>query len=189
MDKRIQQTTKIFRSSCIQVGLVLGMLAAAPLHAAELVAKKNAVQVHSEKSTKSPVVATLKKGDVVQTIKRAGMLWKIKTESGSEGYVKVFDVKIKANDGDGNGLADAMRDAARSDSGDSMDSVKSNRSRSAVMGVRGLDESSKTSFAGNVKPNFALVDRMEGYRVSGADIASLEERILKESELRSQKLR
>jgi hypothetical protein len=184
MDYQMGHKVNVFRQLWLFLGLGLCLLAGSSGQAAELIAKKDAVKVHSEKSTKSPVVATLKKGEVVSTIKRAGMLWKVVTASGSEGYVKVFDVKIKASDNDG--LVDAMRDAARSDGGD-MDTVKSNRSRSAVMGVRGLDESSKTSFAGNVKPNFQLVDRMEGYRVSGAAIASLEERILKESELRAQK--
>ena len=184
MNYQIRHKINISRQLWLCCGLAICMLSGSSGYAAELVAKKDEVKVHSEKSTKSPVVATLKKGEVVSTIKRAGMLWKVETENGSEGFVKVFDVSIKASDD--NGLVDAMRDAARSD-GDDMDSVKSNRSRSAVMGVRGLDESSKTSFAGNVKPNFELVDRMEGYRVEGAAIASLEERLLKESSLRAQK--
>lgn len=131
-------------------------LTSGPLFAGAVAAKKNGVKVLKEPGKDAETIMTLKKDESVESSERKGMFWKVKTAKG-EGYVAFLDVTRKAED-DGS-LSKAIRAAAR-DSRD-MDDVKSGRARSAVMGVRGLDESGETSYAGSVKPNLRLVYNME----------------------------
>jgi ssDNA-binding replication factor A large subunit len=53
------------------------------------------------------------------------------------------------------------------------DDIGNQRTRSAVMGVRGLDESGDTAFAGNVRPNMRLVYMMEDLKVDNKKVEAL----------------
>lgn len=148
--------------------------------ATTLAAKKNGVKVLSEPSKKASAVTTLKKSQTVEGVSRKGMYWKVKTSDGKEGYVAFLHVKRQAEDT--GGLGEAIRAAAH-ESRD-MDGVKGARSRSAVMGVRGLDESGTTASAGNSRPNMRMVYAMEDRSVSERKLKRLSRMIEGEIEMR-----
>ncbi len=139
-------------------------------------AKKDGVKVTAEPSRSAEVLATLKKGDSLASEGRKGMFWQVKLDGGKSGFVSVMSVKRGI--GKAKGISDAIRNAAR-DARDEED-VSASRQRTAVMGVRGLDESSETQFAGNLKPDFDLVYRMEDRKISNKEITSLEDRVQNE---------
>lgn len=147
---------------------------------ASLAAKKKKVEVISKPKKGSAVVETLKKGDLMESLGRAGMYWKVKTSGGKVGFV--FVTKVKRKSTTGNSLAKAIRAAAK-DGREENDDSGSVRARSAVMGVRGLDESGETAFAGNVKPNLRMVYTMEDRRVSRKNIDHLGNMVMKEVEV------
>ena len=60
--------------------------------------------------------------------------------------------------------------------------IANNRTRSTVMGVRGLDETSEVKSAGNVRPQLRLVYEMENYFVAEKKINKLEDLVRKEVE-------
>jgi hypothetical protein len=142
--------------------------------AAGLVAKKSGVKVTAQPKPGAEVVGTLGKGDAVQSVARKGMFWQVELADGNEGYVAVFHVKRQT--GSSGGLSDAVRQAAQ-ETREEGDDVSSTRMRSAVMGVRGLDESSNTALAGNVTPNLPLVYKMEDRKVASERVESLQQRI------------
>mgnify|MGYP003338126981 CR=1 FL=1 len=146
--------------------------------AKSLVAKKDGVKVYAEGSKKSKVVATLAKGDEMESTERKGMYWQVDYK-GKKGFVSVMKVKKKAGQSSG-GIAEALRDAVKQGR-DESDATNS-RQRSAVMGVRGLDESSETEFAGNVKPNLRMVYNMEGFLVKQTDVDAIGDLVASEIE-------
>ena len=159
--------------------LCLLALAFAPAAmAAGVVAKKDGVKVLGEPKKGATVLMTLNKDQPVESIERQGMYWKVKTSSGAEGYVSVLKVKKQADAG--GGLSQAIQAVAHE--GRDSDDVENTRARSAVMGVRGLDESDETSFAGNAKPNMRLVYAMEDRRVTTKRLNALEAAINAEVE-------
>jgi len=131
-------------------------------------AKKDGVKVYAEASKKADVLTTLTKGQSLDASERKGMYWQVKV-SGKLAFVSVFKVK-KVNKS--SAIAEALKDAVKQgrEEGDGANV----RARSAVMGVRGLDESDSSSFAGNVKPNLRMVYAMEDLLV-GSDQLSLHE--------------
>lgn len=159
--------------------LSLAAVAASGL-AATVAAKKDGVDVTAEASKDSKVIVTLKKGETVESVERKGMYWQVKTSSGKAGFVSVMSVSLKANDDD-KSLSKAIRDAAKDNRADTEDAT-AGRARSAVMGVRGLDESGETAFAGNVKPNLRMVYSMEDRVISRKKIDELQERVSSEIE-------
>ena len=146
-----------------------------------LAAKKAGVKVYSEATKSSSTVATLAKGDTVEGSERKGLFWQVKTSSGASGFVSIMDVKRLAGSGSGS-IAQAIRAASEDGRGDG-DEVENTRTRSAVMGVRGLDESSETQFAGNTKPNLRLVYQMEDRQVTKKSLRKLENQVMKELEI------
>ena len=128
--------------------------------ARDLMAKKDGVQVFSEPQKGSTVLTTLKKDESLSENGRKGMYWKVDLKDGKTGYVSVMKVKFKTKDSD-TALSSALRDAVRQ--GRSSDDASNIRNRSAVMGVRGLDESNEAAFAGNAKPNPRLIFQMENF--------------------------
>lgn len=162
--------------------LVFGL--ASPGLAVNISAKSDGVQVTSDASATSAVVATLKKGEVVEGVERKGLFWMVKTNEGAQGYVSILKVDRSAG-GEG-GIAEAIR-AASADGRSNGDEVENTRTRSAVMGVRGLDESEETQYAGNTKPNLRLVYQMEDRRVAKTALRKLEGQVLKELEMSATK--
>ena len=167
------------RNLLLKLGVVLGLcLVPMTAYSASLVAKRAKVKVKSKPKGGS-VVTVLKKGEEVESLGRKGMYWKVKVAGGKIGYVSVTKVKRQA--GGSKGLAKAIRAAAK-DGRDKSDEVVSARSRSAVMGVRGLDESDETAFAGNVKPNLRMVYKMEDRATSFKKIDKLGDMVMGEVE-------
>lgn len=138
------------------VGLLLGL--ALPALGAEVVAKKSGVVVYSGPTKTSPAVGTLNEGQSVQSGERKGLFWEVKTADGKAGFVSVMDVASKPG-GASEGMAKAIRDVVKE--GRESDEVANSRARSAVMGVRGLDETEEIAAAGNARPNLRMVYEME----------------------------
>ena len=95
--------------SCFK-GVLLWLFPAVAL-AGTLEAQKDKVEVYASADRKSSVVATLGKGDTLESGERSGMYWPVKTKNGKTGFVSVLMVKakIEAN----SSLNDAMRDAVK----------------------------------------------------------------------------
>lgn len=146
-------------------------------YAGSVVAKKNNVKVHTEASKTSGVIATLSKGDKIESSERKGLYWKVKTAAGESGFVSILNVK-RADSGESS-ISQAIR-AASEDGRSDGDEVENTRTRTAVMGVRGLDESSETQYAGNTKPNLRLVYQMEDRKVSKKALDKIENQVMRE---------
>ena len=111
------------------------------------------------------------------------MYWKVETDKGEQGFVSVL--KMKRNKAKVSGkLSAALQKAVQQ--GRSEDDSSNIRSRSAVMGVRGLDESDVAS-AGNVKPNKRMVQAMENITIQSSEIEKIAELVEKEVEFKSTK--
>ncbi len=119
-------------------------------------AKQDGVKILQEAKKDAPELASLKKGESVEASERKGMYWQVKV-NGKDGFV--LFTTVTRREGKPSALAAAIGKAAQ-ESRD-MDAVKGARSRTSVMGIRGLDETSETSSAGNVSPNMRLVYNME----------------------------
>ncbi len=143
------------------VSSVLSVFATTDVFGASVDAKKDSVEIIATAGKDAAVVATLKKGDVVNAGERSGMYWQVKTTDGKSGFVSVMAVKMKADAGAG--LNDAIRDAVKE--GRNAAEQSGARGRSAVMGVRGLDDNN-TAMAGSVKPNLRAVYEMEDLSIS-----------------------
>lgn len=156
--------------------LVLGFLISSAASGQTVEAKKDGVKVFEQADKKSGVMTTLKKGESLDALERIGMYWKVKN-SGKEAYVSVFNVKKIKNS---SAISDALKEAVKQgrEEGDGANA----RQRSAVMGVRGLDENEDTAFAGNVKPNLRMVYAMEDLLIKTNEIEGLESMVFNESE-------
>lgn len=170
----MRQLTKLLIQSLVIIGIA-GFASSAL--AGDVEAKKNGVKIYSEASKKSSVVKTLKKGETVEFVERKGMYWQVKA-NGGKAFVSVMDVK-KAPESNSN-LSDAIRSVVKD--GRSTDDVAGQRSRSAVMGVRGLDEDDTVSFAGDTRPNLRSVYAMEDFTVGQAKVDKLGELVFAELE-------
>lgn len=145
--------------------LVVAILATATAKAGTVESKKDDVEVFTAADKNSAVVTKLKKGESVTSAERSGMYWKVNLPGGKSGFVSVLAVKIKADAAEG--LTDALRDAVKA--GREANEQNGARSRSAVMGVRGLDDNN-TAMAGSVRPNLRAVYSMEDSQVSKAKL-------------------
>ena len=146
--------------------------------AGQLVAAKPTVEIFSAGDKASAVLQTLKVGDTVAYTERKGMYWQVVTKDGKPGFVSVLAVKVKPEDKAG--LNDAMREAVKN--GRSQASADGGRTRSAVMGVRGLDDTSETGMAGSLRPNLHAVYAMEDFDQSVALIDEQAKIVLSEVE-------
>lgn len=155
------------------------LLAFAPLaRAASVEAKADGVQVVDAPSAGGKVLLTLKAGEKLESKERKGMFWEVVTKDGKPAFVSFLKVQ-RQESGDA-GLAKAIRDAAQDNR--PAETGNSGRQRSAVMGVRGLDESNEVAAAGSVKPNLRLVYMMEDRKIDRVQIASLGNEVMQEVE-------
>lgn len=150
--------------------------------AATVEAKKNDVKVYAEPTNKSAVKAQLKKGQKIPSLERKGMFWEVKLQDGQSGYVSVLMVSRQA--GDDSKLSDAIQNIVK-DGRSSNDASTEARSRSTVMGVRGLAASDSSASAGNTRPNLRAVYDMEDRVVSDNRIQRLGQAVFKEIEYKS----
>ncbi len=124
--------------------------------ATTLYAKKDGVKVTAEKSPTSAVITTLKLGETVTVLSKAGRLAKVKTSKGKKGWVFTFRLSSKKPRGKSSsglsGLTGRRKIAAR-------------ESR-AGGSIRGLKESDK-----QIKQEHRdAVDRMEAFAVTQNDL-------------------
>ncbi len=140
--------------------------------------QKDNVDVYSAPDKASAVLQKLKKGETVNSGERKGMYWQVKTASGKDGFVSVLAVRVKTDDKVG--LADAMREAVKK--GRSQSAADGARTRSSVMGVRGLDDTSEVGVAANLRPNLHAVYALEDYHVSDDSVKAQGELVFAEIE-------
>ena len=140
--------------------------------------QKDNVDVYTAADKGSAVLQKLKKGETLPVGERSGMYWRVKTVNGKEGFVSVLAVRVKPDEN--TGLADAMREAAKK--GRSQSAADGGRTRSSVMGVRGLDDTSEVGVAANLRPNLHAVYMMEDYDVSAEKVANQGELVMAEIE-------
>ena len=149
-------------------------------YALSVSAKKDGVKVTKEAKKSSEVITTLSKGQKLEALERKGLYWQVKLDSGALGFVSILKVKRSADSA--GGIAEAIRAASEEGRAEG-DEVENTRTRSAVMGVRGLDESDETQYAGNAKPNLRLVYQMEDRRVPQKRVQKLEAQVMRELEM------
>lgn len=168
----------MFASHLLKILFGTAFLIAGNSFAFGLRAKSDKVKVFTEPAKGADVLTTLRKNEIVTSIGRKGMYWKVETDAGKQGFVSVMKVRRQA--GGESKVNMVLREAAEKsrESGEN----GSIRSRSAVMGVRGLDASQQVAFAGNMKPDYRLVFRMEDRMVSNKKISKLEASIYSEIE-------
>src|SRR5438045_419524 len=99
----------------------------------EVVAKSDGVQVY-EQVDKAKVLQTLKTCDAVEAFERRGMFWQVSSKD-VKGYVMVTMVQSRGTE-EKSAISSALREAVQQ--GRKEDDSANVRSRSAVMGVRGL---------------------------------------------------
>ena len=138
----------------------VSLLTTVSFAASQLSAKKDGVKVLAEPKGDAAVLKEMKKGDVLDGSERKGMYWEVSVD-GKKGFVKVLDVGMKSETK--SGLSNMLNAAVKE--GREASEVKNSRSRSTVMGVRGLDDTNETAFAGNVKPNLSMVYSMEDLEI------------------------
>lgn len=182
--KMLNQTLK---AKIIILGAMLFGISASvsELYARQLVPKKAGVKVFETASRKGAVVKQLNKSESVEELGRSGMFWKVKLGDGKEGFVSVMKVKRKPSNKSGE-FSTALRKAIQQ--GRSADDASNVRNRSAVMGVRGLDESDDTAFAGNVKPNPRLVVAMENLNIDPKSVENIGNLVEREIELKLKRM-
>lgn len=172
------------RRAKLTLAIAAGLLLAAIDGLADTVsAKKDGTEVYSDAAKTSSVITKLKKDEELEAKDRKGMFWEVLLPNGKTGYIPVLAVNRKASDK--GSLAKAIRSAVKE--GRDSDSIASTRSRAAVMGVRGLDESQDTAFAGTVRPNLRLVYDMEDRLVDDKEIEEFGSKIFQEIEVKSKK--
>lgn len=144
--------------------------------AIEVTVKKKFAVVRDAPVQQGTVLSKYKKGDVIEALKRTGTYWQVKTEKGKIGYISIF--KVKRTNSQNSSFAKALRKAVKSDR--TTDAVNNVRTRSSVMGVRGLSDSENTAFASNVRPNHMVVYEMEDAAVSAKRVRRMEFSVQKE---------
>ena len=169
----------------LQVALAFlgALLIAVPLFGAALEAKKDDVKVYGTPAKTGETLSSLKKGQTVEGKERKGMYWEVVLDGGKTGYVSVLEVTAKTDSK--SNLTNALRSAVKE--GRQEDEVANARSRSSVMGVRGLAADDENKSAGNVKPNLRMVYAMEDFTVSKQKIEDLKQKVEQEIEARAKK--
>jgi hypothetical protein len=162
-------------TNIIKLMTVLAGFAAYEARGASVEAKKDGVKVLDAPSNSGKEIATLNKGESAESEDRQGMYWSVKV-GGKAGFVSVMQVNRKQ--GEPSSLSNAIKSAVKQ--GRSDDDPASARGRSAVMGVRGLDDSDDTAFAGNVKPNLRMVFQLEDLQMPQQRIEALGEQVFAE---------
>lgn len=176
----------MYFTSILKALILLGSLVEVSLMAnTALTPKGKTASVYATASKKGAVISTLKQGEEVGSSERLGMYWKVALPDGQSGFVAVTDVVRKS--GSSSALAEAIKAAAQ-DSRD-LDETSGARARSAVMGVRGLDESGNLASAGNVTPNLRMVYAMEDFAIPQQEIDRFGSEVFAEIDRRSKRSR
>lgn len=144
--------------------------------AAEVEAKKDGVEIFSNSTRKSSVIGKLQAGETLETTERKGMFWQVTMKDGATGYVSILMVKHRP-DKNAN-LVKAINGVVRGDRVE--DDATQARTRSAVMGVRGLREDDDMAQAAAVRPNIKAVYGMEDIRISDKRIEELGDKVMGE---------
>lgn len=143
-------------------------------YAKSVEAKRDGVDVLSSPDKNAPVLQKLKKGESLPSKERKGMYWEVRLKNGKSGFVSILNVNHKAEE---NGISEAIRASIKE--GRSTGEAEATRGRSAVMGVRGLDDND-TALAGNIRPNMRAVYGMEDIQISQKQLEAFSEEINKE---------
>ena len=144
--------------------LVLAIfLVSLPALAREVEATLDDVKVYAAANRTAAVIASLAKGESLESKDRIGLYWEVVLKDGRSGFVNFSAVKQKKAH-EGVNLSRALREVVQNHR--NAEDPANIRSRSTVMGVRGLQDSKEMSSAGNVRPNLRMVFNLEAYTVS-----------------------
>ena len=146
---------------------------------AVVVEAKKETEIYASADKSATVLHKLKIGDALEAKERKGMYWQVQMKDGKTGFVSILAVKHKAESGS---LENALKKASQDGKKDS--GQEASRSRSAVMGVRGLDDSD-VAMAGSVKPNLKAVYGMEAQDVSNKEVEEFGEEVVREMQRKS----
>ena len=166
-----------FCFSALLVVMLLSVFGENGLFAKSLIAKKDDAKVLGAPKRGAEVIKTLKKGERVESLKRKGMYWEVELDGDKKGFISILAVKPAPSKST---LTDVIRSTVQQTRSDNDSSNM--RSRSTVMGVRGLDESDETQFAGNVKPNLRMVHNLEDFQVKQSQVDKIGDLISQEIE-------
>lgn len=145
-------------------------------------AKQDHVKIYEKASKTAAITGELQKGGTLPAHNRTGMFWEVESTSGKMGYVSVLSVQYEADGKSNEGISSALHNAIQKTREE--DESAQVRARTSVMGVRGLDESKDSEFAGNVRPNLRMVYEMEDRVVAPAKLNKLAQDVTTEVEHR-----
>ena len=157
------------------------------LVARTLVTKKNSAKIYKSPKKKPPSLVTLKKGEILNKIgPRKGAYWHVsyaqeKTNTKIEGFIHFRSARLQRSKS--SGIVKAITKDIQKNRNTTVDEPSLVRTRSAVMGVRGLSTSDDIDFAGNVRPNLRMVYTMEGITVSNKAIKAISKLVEQENDL------
>ena len=157
--------------------LFLGLFTTEYLFGGTLIIAKKGAVLYSKPSKKSLAMTKIDPGTKLEADSRNGLYWKVEY-MGEDGYVSVLKVTRASGNSTG-GISQIIREQAKEGRSNGTD-IENSRARSAVMGVRGLDESTTVGSAGSTKPNYRLVYKMEDRVVRKKALVRLEQHILDE---------
>ncbi|RYZ92911.1 MAG: hypothetical protein EOP06_02715 [Proteobacteria bacterium] len=151
-------------------------LCSSSLIAGTLLVTKAATQLTSSASKGSDVVKELSSGVSCEASERVGMFWKAEC-LGVKGFVSVLKMQREASKE--STLASELYEAGKKARINGSDST---RTRSAAMGVRGLNENDELSQVGNLRPDLRAIYIMEDRRLDPKRVDSLERLVSEEIE-------
>jgi hypothetical protein len=143
---------------------------------AQVRVKKSEAVILEEPKKESKTLKTVPEGTLLNLdgSARHGMYWKV-----TGGYVNVLDVRKEESAAR---EEDSLAAAIQKDH-ETKSKENSVRSRSAVMGVRGLDDEGDLSKVGSLAPKLDKVDAMEAHRGNAMkDVGGMEEKVFSEIE-------
>lgn len=167
--------TRLFLKACLVSTFVLPLLYGTA-DAMELVTKKAGVSVYSKAVPNAPALGTLKDHEKVEASTRMGMYWVVQF-NGQKAYVRVADVQPARN----SDVSSALKYQANKKDGENGGRARA----TAVMGIRGLDDSEDITGGGTGKPNTELTHRMENRPVDSHAISEIEKSVNAELEAQS----
>ncbi len=145
-------------------------------------AKQDHVKIYEKASKTAVITGELQRGNTLPAHNRTGMFWEVESTSSKIAYVSVLSVQYESDGKSSEGLSSALHNAIQKTREE--DESAQVRARTSVMGVRGLDESKDSEFAGNVRPNLRMVYEMEDRIVAPASLSKLAQDVTTEVERR-----
>lgn len=161
---------KIFKSTVL-VGVAVAAQAA---FAFELTPKKAGVSLRAKPTVDGPVVKVLQGNERLKVTSKSGLYWAV-TLGADKGFVLSSEVQPLRSNEESN-VRSGFKSAIQGNKGNQK------RTRSAVMGIRGLDDAEEISNKSGDRNNPNATQKMESRPISKDSLNRLEESVNKENE-------